>query len=186
MKFSKILAILFLSPLLIFCITLKDKLLQAETQDFIVTSLDKNYTILAIKKKTNDFLVIDEICIPQNRIANLDLKKIDFREILKISKNEDENLYSSYITYLIDIKNDKLVNSYSYTRDAYLSNGSNFFMHKLFSLKMNFIKEENRRKIGPKPMGDEMDTRKLWSPMVKYDGILQKKMKMLIFKFQNC
>jgi hypothetical protein len=164
-KIFKIIILLFCFSF--FCsFTLKDKLISAKEGQYIIFDQHKMYSFLSIYKKTESSILIEEASILKNQIKK-DLLKPWF-------ENKAKNA-SSHIIYEIDLNKNIIINSYSFTKKAYinLKNEDNF-LTMFLKLNLKKLSLEERKKIGPKLSDDEKDRRKLFNPQKIKD---QKKIK---------
>ncbi len=133
--------------------TLKDKIVAAEAGDYVVTEQAKNYSVLIIRQKSAERLVLEEISTPK-------LQKSWKRWVEERAPGA-----TSWVMYEIDLKTDKLLDSYSFTQGGwlYMEEGSHF-LTKLLTLPLEKLKPGQRKRIGPAPLTGEDDRRSLWMP----------------------
>lgn len=144
--------------------TLKEKIMNARSGDYIVTEQAKTYSLLLIRLLTGSTLTLEEISIPEDKI---DLKKTTWREWVK--KRAPGN--TSWIIYTIDLDKNKLINSYSYSKKGWLYiDESEYFFAKLLTLPLQRTPEDQKRRIGPPPLSGEVDNRSAWFPPMFYEG----------------
>lgn len=144
--------------------TLKEKFSHALPGDFIVTEQSKNYSILFIRAITPKSVILEEITAPEN---SLDSTKQTWLGWIQ----ERAPGHTSWISYEIDLENDRLMESYSYTENRWLYlQDSDYLMAKLLTLKLNPVRESDRRKIGPPPAAGERDIRAVWNPTLIVEG----------------
>ena len=173
----KILKIIFIFlPLLAFCNnTFKDKLNLLQDGDYTVVLEKKIFYLYVVTKKENSNIYLDEMTILKD-----DAKDI---KSFKNWAEKDLKKCSSHITYLIDLKNNKITDCYSRTRKTKIKiQNSDLFLTTLMKLYLKKIPDEKRQRIGSPPLNDEMDRRKIWYPPVKIDGILNKNLKLDSFE----
>lgn len=150
-------------------ITLKDKFEKAEKGDFIVTLENKTYSILVIQnifftKNQDKVLSLAEISIPASEV-----KSKTFLWKKWIEGNQLKS--SSYNIYEIDLKNSKILKAYSVTKKSFFNSTEqdNFFT-KLLTLPLEKLSNDKRKKIGPPPLDNSLDTRAYWTPPMVVDG----------------
>jgi len=144
--------------------SLKDKVVKGEIGDYIVTEQGKIYTVLLIRTLNENSLILEEISVPE---TDINLEKISWKHWIE-SKAPGN---TSWRAYEIDLKTHELIESYSYSRHAFLYTGDpNHFLAKLLSLNLKPTPEDKRRRIGPPPLEDETDHRKFWNPPVFVEG----------------
>ena len=133
--------------------TLKERVLAAEVGDYVVTEQAKNYSLLLIRQKSADRLVLEEISTPQHQTS------------WKKWVEERAPGATSWVVYEIDLKADKLLDSYSFTQNGwlYMEEGSHF-LTKLLTLPLKKVERAERKRIGPAPLAGEDDRRSVWMP----------------------
>lgn len=136
--------------------TLKERILAAECGDYVVTEQAKNYSVLIIRQKTEDRLVLEEISTNQAQKS------------WKRWVEERAPQATSWIMYEIDLKADKLLDSYSFTQGGwlYMEEGSHF-LTKLLTLPLQKVERSQRKRIGPAPLAGEDDRRSVWMPQAE-------------------
>lgn len=154
--------------------SIKEQFSRGKKGDFIVTLDSGIYTLLAIannpsEEKGNKNISLLEISVPQN---TLDFKTISWKAW--VEKGAPKSI--SYNIYDIDLASGKLLRSFSITKNCFFtSNEQEFFITKLLNLQLKSLKDDQRKKIGPAPLDDTLDTRALWNPPLIIDGKRQKK-----------
>ncbi|MCK4934140.1 MAG: hypothetical protein KAR79_00990 [Simkaniaceae bacterium] len=149
----------------VFSLTLKDKLQNALPGDYIVTQQNSVYSLLTIHKIQATTVILEEISIPAHKVS---ASKMHW-------KNWVENKapgHSSWIMYEIDLKKGLCLESYSFSRNAFLAQGgSDNFIVTLLELPLILLEESLQKKIGPSPPFGEPDLRKTWKPKQYIEGI---------------
>lgn len=145
-------------------LTLKEKFHRAQPGDFIVTEQSKNYSILFVRAINNDSIILEEITVPEKEI---DLHKTNWQTWL--AERGPGN--TSWISYEIDLDQNCLKESFSYTQNGWLFvQDSDYLLAKLLNLSLDHVWEADRRRIGPAPTDGSPDTRAIWSPTLTIDG----------------
>lgn len=159
-----------LFSILLFCtttlsaLTLKDKFTHAEPGDYIVTEQSKNYSILFVRAINNHSIILEEISGP---IKEIDVTKTSWQEWIAARAPG----HTSWISYEIDLDSNHLKESFSYTQNGWLFvQDSDYLLAKLLTLKLDRVREVERKRIGPAPSSGESDTRAIWNPSVVIDG----------------
>lgn len=142
---------------------LADHLKDAKKGDFIVTEQNKNYSLLLIKENNSTTFLFEEITIPVHLTSSI----LDWNEWVK----NNAKGHTSWIQYEIDPSTLELLECYSYSKKGWLyRDSSEHFLSKLLSLPLFKIEQEERKRIGPPPIGGEADRRPLWNPSLVQHG----------------
>lgn len=147
---------------------LRDNLERARPGDFLVTSQNKNYTVLSIRGRNGQQLYIEEITVPLARIGALPFS-------WKTWVEGNAPGHTCWLLYTIDLPTGMMQQTYSYTRgeSVTIPQSQNFFS-TLFNLKFNKVAEVDRKKVGPAPSTDSRDRRRIWQPDLVVDGKVMK------------
>ncbi len=148
-------------------LTIKDRLQKAENSSFIVVAIDKTYSLMNIREKRNDLLIIEEVMIPA---AKWKL----YQKELHTWKNwieRDAPGNTSWVVYAIRLSTGKIESYYSYTKKSWckLTKG-NDFISNLISLNMAKIPKSEMKKVGPPPRDKIHDFIKTWRPKLIFEG----------------
>lgn len=140
---------------------LRDNLKKAQKGDFIVTFINKNLTLLHIYNKDNDYLMIEEITVAEN-------KKVSQACSWKEWVSEGAPGHSSWIMYDIDLKDGQIRKIYSFTKQSWMktANADNFFS-QLLNLRFSKVPDEKRKRVG---RGPNRESRPLWQPQMIVNG----------------
>ena len=131
----------------------KNRLQTAHIGDYIATEQEQNFTLFYISSVSTDRIVLNEIGAPLH-------KRPKSIKNWSLSNFQGHSLWNAYE---IDLKNNDLIEAYSYTHQNWLNIDKNdLFLINLLSLPLQEIKLSNRRKIGPPPISD-IDRRKVYS-----------------------
>ena len=145
-------------------LTLKDKIIKGAPGDFIVTEQGGTYTVLLIRSISSRYLILEEIDAPT---LNVSTDQLSWKTWIA----EEAPGHTAWIGYLIDLEKNKLIQSYSYSRAAWLyAEDPNHFLPGLLMLPLEKTPLDKRKKIGPPPIGDEQDHRSLWTPSSLFEG----------------
>jgi hypothetical protein len=144
--------------------SLKDKMVKGAPGEFVVTQQGGTYTVLLIRSLSEEAMVLEEIDAPT---VNLEVDKVVWKSWVAAGAPG----HTAWISYVIDLKQDKLLKGYSHTREAWLYiDDPNHFLTKLLSLPLEKTPQSQRKKIGPPPPAEEADNRSLWMPSVIFEG----------------
>jgi len=145
---------------------LKENFSKAKPGDFIVTSQSKMFTVLHIKEKTNDGLVLEEITAPGNKIPR---NKYTWRKW--VENNAPGN--TSWVIYRLNTSTGSIDSSYSYTKKTWFKlNDADNFMSKLLNMRFYHVPDSERKRVGPKGGGSPAlrEARSMWQPKMIVDG----------------
>ncbi len=144
--------------------TLKDKITKGSPGDYVVTEQAGTYTVLLIRSLSNRYVILEEIDAPT---LNVDTNNISWKEWIR----EEAPGHTAWISYVIDLEKNKLLESYSHSKAAWLyAEDPNHFLPRLLTLPLEKTPLDKRKKIGPPPTGDEQDHRSLWAPSIMFEG----------------
>lgn len=164
MKHFLTLFLFLFSSLAGFAADFKEKILQAEIGDYIVTHQGGNYSLLLVRHLTPSSLIYEEITIPDRLVT---LSKHSWQEW--ISQKAPGN--TSWVTYEIDLEKGRLIEGYSHSRNGWLFLDENEVLFpKLLILSLSEVDEKDRRRIGQPPAEGEADHRRLWNPALTFEG----------------
>jgi hypothetical protein len=157
--------ILIISILTINCLnafSLKDKIIKGAPGDYVVAEQMGTYAVLLIRSLSDRYLLIEEIDVP---ILNHDAEG-SWKEWI----SQDAPGHTAWVSYLIDLEQNKLLECYSHSRAAWLyADDPNNFFTRLMTLSLEKTPLDKRKRIGPPPTGEE-DHRALWAPSVIFEG----------------
>jgi len=160
---KKLLFLVLLFPFsMCFCLSLKEKFIQAEVGTFIVTEQNKTYTLLHVHSISPEELLLEEISIPSHLITSKDWKKW---------VETGAEGHTSWILYAIDLAENQVTECYSFTRQAHLPTDSmDAFLTTLLDLDLTFLPENERLQTGPTSRPGEVESSKPWGPPMMRDG----------------
>lgn len=143
---------------------LKDKLTKGSAGDYVITEQAGTYTVLLIRSLTPRYVILEEIDAPT---LNVNADKISWKEWIAA----DAPGHTAWVSYIIDLEKNKLLESYSHSRTAWLyADDPNNFLPKLLTLSLEKTPHDKRKRVGPPPADDETDHRALWIPSIIYEG----------------
>lgn len=144
-------------------VSLKDRFEQAQAGDFVVCELNRSYNLIRIHENKGNRLILEEITLPSKLPKE---GKADWEQWLSSGAEG----HTSWTVIEVDLENSQILECFSFFRNAWLIlSEEDSFLIKLLHLDLSPIPTSKRRKIGPPPRGD-LDTRKLWTPPLVFDG----------------
>lgn len=140
-------------------VLLKDRLQTAETGDYIVTAIDKTFTLLLVKDKTEHNILIEEVTIPAARSQYVRSQQGGWRGWIENGAPG----HTSWVLYSIQRNTGQMENYFSYTRNYWcnISQADNF-LSTLLNLNMEQIPRNKMKRIG--------GNRRVWSPKMVFEG----------------
>ena len=149
--------------------SLKEKLINGKSGDYVVTLQGKMYTVLLIRDVSETAITIEEISIPVEDIKD---SKLSWKNW--VEKKAPGN--TSWSSYTINFNTHSLAESYSYSKETWLyTDDPHNFLANLLSLALKKTPEDKRKRIGPSPNLGEDDYRKLWNPPIFLEGKMLEK-----------
>lgn len=143
---------------------LRDNLQLAHVGDFIVTSQNKNYTILLIDNINQSEITIEEITVPTHRIT---LKGFSWKNWISMNAPG----HTCWVRYVIDTSSGQMKEYFSYTKNGwYTLQDSDNFLTTLLNLKLRKVSIKERKKVGPPPPSQVTDKRPYWQPKLVFEG----------------
>ncbi|GAG25281.1 unnamed protein product, partial [marine sediment metagenome] len=156
--------VLLLLPTFLLSVTLKERFREGSNGDYIVIEQNKTYTLLNIHTKNEDEIILEEISIPSHLASS---KEFKWKEWVRTGAAG----HTSWIMYEVDFENDRITESYSFTRKAFASiDSNNSFLLSLLKISLDPIPRADRRRIGLAPPQGEEENRKLWNPPQYIEG----------------
>jgi hypothetical protein len=155
---------LFLTTSIVNAFSLKDKITNGNTGDYVVTEQGGTSSVLIIRSLNSTHLILEEIDVPT-----------------LIRKSADKNWkewvaqeapgHTAWITYIIDVKTNQLQECYSHSQGIWLpTKDADHFLPRLLTLPLQKTSQEQRKRIGPPPVSGEEDRRSIWNPSVIIEG----------------
>ena len=151
-------------PVVLYGNLFKERLLNAQVGDYVVTEYQEVLSMLRVHSVKGDLVTLEEVNVPWHQMRG----KSNFKGWLQNGAKGQ----TSWIRYTLDLKENKMVECFSPTRDAYLDT-SDSLITELLSLKMTRIADHDRKRVGPPPL-DGQDTRSFWTPMITREGVRKK------------
>lgn len=142
--------------------SLKDKIIKGTPGDYMVTEQMGTYSVFLIRSLSERYLLLEEIDAPT--------LNYDFKGTWKEWISGEAPGHTAWVSYLIDLQTNKLLECYSHSKGAWLyANDPNNFFTRLMTLSLEKTPLDKRKRIGPPPTGEE-DHRALWMPSVIFEG----------------
>ncbi|MES2122070.1 MAG: hypothetical protein V4492_04740 [Chlamydiota bacterium] len=136
----------------------------ASPGDFVVTLQEGNYSLLLIRSLTEGRLLLEEVSIPKRLV---DPKRVQWQQWL----DKKAPGHTSWTLYEVDQRTGQLLECYSFSKKGWLYiNEAEQFLSKLFSLPLEKVPNQERKRIGSTPSDGELDHRPLWNPPITIAG----------------
>lgn len=144
-------------------LSLRDNLQKAQPGDFIVTSQNKNYTLIHIYSKQGEFLTLEEITIP----ARFASQSFAWRDWLR----QGAPYNTSWVLHTMHLPTGRLQHSYSVSQKAWLdTTQGNNFLAQLMNLQLFQIPDKERKRVGIANLSGPIDRRPFWQPKMIVDN----------------
>ncbi len=144
-------------------LTLLDRFQDAENGDFVVISEGKHLTLFHILERTKEILAIEEITIQERNLP----ANISWQAWVKARAPQ----HTAWTISTFDILKQTVVSTYSYSSQEQLFLDEQFsFLSTLLKLELQSIPSNSRKRVGVPPMDGEQDHRKIWHPVIIFDG----------------
>ncbi len=141
---------------------LKDNLQRAQPGDYIVITANKTNTLMHIYGRQNQFLIVEEIAAPMSRKTT----KMDWHTWIK----NNAPGHNSWVMYEIDLNTGKMQRYYSFTKQGWYEIPEvDNFLSKLLNLRLDYIPESERKKVGLKIFAESEEAR-IWQPNLVVEG----------------
>jgi len=142
----------------------QDKINEAKNGDYIVIEASKMVTVLSIRSMTEKSIELEEVSIPTKSILQRPTRWSEW------VKNEAPG-HTSWSVLDIDRATGEIIECYSFTHKAWIQlSPYQSVLVSLLQMPLTEVPISERRKIGLPPASGEMDTRKVWSPPVCFEG----------------
>ena len=143
---------------------LQERIDRASNGDYLVVEGGKMITLLSIRSVSPATLILEEISVPTQ---NLKKRPVSWSEWVR----EKAPGHTSWSMLEVDRSTGEILECYSFTRSSWIQLSSqDSLIATLLSLPLEPVPIQNRRKIGPSPSSGEIDTRKIWSPPIIFEG----------------
>jgi hypothetical protein len=144
---------------------LRDNFSKARSGDFLVTAQGSNFTVMHIRDKVGNNLVMEEITAPANRIPR---NQFTWRQWIEAGAPG----HTSWMIYDLDISSGNMKEAFSYTKNCWFNiPEADNFLSKLLNLDFSVIPIENRKRVGPTTRDASGNyLRGVWNPRMIVDG----------------
>lgn len=145
-------------------LVLRQSLRNAESGDYVVLSRNQNHTMLWIRQKQGDKLMIEEISIPSSKRAK---SNVSWRDWM----NQGAPLHTGWVRYEVDLNSGEILSFYSLLQRSYIEipPDENIFS-SLINLKFKRVPLRERRRLGAREKTGSFDDQQLWNPRLVVDG----------------
>ncbi|MBS0623276.1 MAG: hypothetical protein JSS62_01480 [Verrucomicrobia bacterium] len=160
--------IVFVLSLVSFCYAeqfqLKSLLQQAQPGSYLVTQQGKTASLLHIKDKNNDFLVLEEATIP---LCDFQRQKLSWKNWFE----QGGHGHTLWTISVMNLHTGCFEQTYSYTHQSWIElSETNSFLATLMNLNFTETPAYERKKVGLPPGYGKPDHRALWMPRAVIDG----------------
>ncbi len=156
--------LLFAAALLDATSPLQERLEKAKVGDYIVTEGGQMVTLLAIRSNHSGTLILEEISAPLSRLQPM---PTSWPEWIRAKAPG----HTSWSMTEIDLAHGQVLECFSFSRSAWIQTAQNeSLIATLLQLPLKKVSDEARKKIGPAPLSDEPDRRKVWHPPLMHEG----------------
>ena len=140
---------------------LRENLKKAQEGDYIVTMQNKTYTLLHISEKSQEFLTLEEITLPEGRASQRGYDWQGWKQW--VSDAAPGNC--SWVKYQIHLPSGQMQQFFSFTKNAWinLSQADNF-LSTLLNLNLQKIPYHQQKKVGA------FNQRRIWQPRLIFEG----------------
>lgn len=146
---------------------LRDKMRQAKQGDYIVATINNCYNVLLIRDKSEDWMTIEEITVPQGHMQASPQGWLGWKYWVESGAPG----HASWVMYKIHLPTGQMQEYYSYTQNSWGNvNGADNFLSKLLSLRLTQVPRNKMKKIGPRPSDGFLDKRRVWQPKMTFEG----------------
>lgn len=144
---------------------LKENIVKANPGDFIVTAQGNNFTVLHIRDKGSNNLVVEEITAPASRIPKY---RYSWRQWIEIGAPG----HTAWIRYNLNTSQGTMQDMFSYTKNCWFKvQEADNFLTKLLNLSFNQIPDRERKQMGSRSRhADVHDLKNLWQPKLIVNG----------------
>ncbi len=143
---------------------LKDRVQKAKNGDYIVAEANKMITVLAIRSIGPSTLILEEISAPTQNLKKLPASWPSW-------VREKAPGHTSWSMIEIDLRTGQVLECYSFSRSSWIQiSRQESLFSTLLQLPLHPTPLDKQRKIGPPPVSDEPDRRKLWVPPLVFEG----------------
>ena len=140
----------------------QERLKEAKSGDYIVVEANKMVSLIAIRSKTPETLLLEEISLP----ANMQKPSSWGEWVQKRAPG-----HTSWSMVEIDLSSHKILECFSFSRSSWIQvSQKESLLATLLSLPLKPVDTSLRRRIGPAPLDGEADRRRIWNPPLVYEG----------------
>jgi len=171
MHFLKILLLytaLFITPLMAESrYIMRENMSKARPGDYLVTTQSKMFTVMHIRDKNGDDLVMEEISAPLNRIPK---NRYTWHQWIECGAPGN----TSWMMYHLNTATGKMQESFSYTKNCWFNiPESENFLSTLLNLQFTLVPLKERKRVGPKSSTSVVgEWRNLWQPRMVVNGLV--------------
>jgi hypothetical protein len=161
---SRVLLLFLMIATALFSSPLQERIERSCPGDYLVVEGGKIITIVSIRSVSPTSIILEEVSILSQ---NLKKHPPSWRDWIK----ERAPGHTSWSMIELDRKTGEVLECYSFTKASWIKLSSHeSLLATLIKLPLTLVPNERRRKIGPPPMGGELDTRKIWEPPTFFEG----------------
>ena len=157
-----LLCLIFSSPLS--ALSIQNKIEQGAIGDYILYRQSQLVTLLRINQLNDESIIFEEISLPFSewkKYRNIPLEKW---------VSNGATGHSSWTLFELEKESGEILECFSFVRQAWLKlEKDNLLLSNLFTKPLYKLKNEDRRKVGPRRPG-ATDTRKVWNPPITLNG----------------
>ncbi len=144
-------------------LSFKEKLNKVKKGDFIVFEFNKFYSALAVFDVQDNDLFLEEITISKNKFD----KNSSFRTWIENGAKKN----NSWTIYKIDLETNKIKEAFSICKNSWIKLTTNeSLITALLDINLTKLQDNQRKKIGPPPHINEIDSRSFWNPIKIVDS----------------
>ncbi len=141
--------------------SLKERLLNAQPGDYIVTTQGSTTSVLMVRAIDPPRLILEEITVPHKT------RPSSWKEWVA----QKAPGHTGWVAYVFDCENNGLTQCYSHQQKQFLFvNKADYFLASLITMPLNPTKESERKRVGAAPEAGEIDRRKIWLPSLIREG----------------
>lgn len=145
-------------------LSLRHNLNRAQPGDYLVTTQNKNYTLLLVRNKDAELLTFEEITLPMSRMPS---GSFSWKNWVQMGAPGN----TSWLMYTIHLPSGKVQQTFSFTRNEWITAPqSQHFLSTLLNLSLKRVPDRERKRVGPPPASDHLDRRPFWQPRLVVNG----------------
>ena len=146
---------------------LRENIVKANPGDYIVTNQGKNYTILLIREKLPEGLIIEEITVPSSRFPGNTYTK------WKSWIEEGAPGHTGWFMYQLNTQTGAMNHAFSFPKNGWFEiAAADNFLSGLLNLNFQYIPPQSRKRVGPRHANGTIvpEERRIWNPQMVVDG----------------